>query len=238
MKKRFVSPFLIAALLVVVLLAAGCNRPDQQAALDTTTPAPAVPQEQQPTLPPAVTPTLSTGEMPGDLAATLAAESGVTPAVETPMPAATQAPAGEVAQPTPIPLATSTPEVAPATASTPAPTTSTGETIHTVQAGERLFSIARLYNVNPYAIAQLNDIHPPYLIYPGEQLKIPSGNVPPATPGPQPTPVAGANIYVVQPGDNLFRIALKFGKSMQAIAAANGIANYNLIFVGQTLRIP
>jgi len=45
-------------------------------------------------------------------------------------------------------------------------------------------------------------------------------------------------VYVVQRGDNLFRIALRFGVSMQALAAANGITNYNHVYVGQALVIP
>ncbi len=47
-----------------------------------------------------------------------------------------------------------------------------------------------------------------------------------------------ANTYTVQPGDNLYRIALKFGTTVAAIQQANGIANGNLIFVGQVLQIP
>ena len=45
-------------------------------------------------------------------------------------------------------------------------------------------------------------------------------------------------VYVVQPGDNLFRISLRFGVSMQALAAVNGLTNYNYIYVGQVLIIP
>ncbi|MBN1205018.1 MAG: LysM peptidoglycan-binding domain-containing protein [Myxococcaceae bacterium] len=44
--------------------------------------------------------------------------------------------------------------------------------------------------------------------------------------------------YVVQPGDTLFRIAQRFGTSVQAIAQANGISNPNWISVGQRLTIP
>jgi LysM repeat protein len=44
--------------------------------------------------------------------------------------------------------------------------------------------------------------------------------------------------YVVQAGDNLFRISLRFGVSIAAIQEANGIANPNLIYVGQVLKIP
>ena len=44
--------------------------------------------------------------------------------------------------------------------------------------------------------------------------------------------------YVVQRGDNLFRIALRFGLTTSELAEANGIANPSLIFVGQVLTIP
>ncbi len=243
MKKSLVSPLMVAGLVLVMVLAGGCNRPDQQATLDT--PVPVGPQVQvQATLPPAVapTPTLPAGEMPVDLAATVAA-AGVQPADATPL-----APAGG-AESTPAPLAPAPQPTAEIMVSTPVPPTlaplaptlaplsPTGERIHTVQPGERLFSIARLYNVNPYAIAQTNAIPAPYLIYPGQKLKIPgTGSVTPV-PGPV-TPQPGGSTYIVLPGDNLFRIALRFGKSMQAIAAANGIVNYNLIYPGQVLKIP
>jgi LysM repeat protein len=44
--------------------------------------------------------------------------------------------------------------------------------------------------------------------------------------------------HVVRPGENLFRISLRYGVSMAAIAQRNGITNLNLIFVGQRLIIP
>ena len=44
--------------------------------------------------------------------------------------------------------------------------------------------------------------------------------------------------YTVQPGDNLYRISLRYGVSISAIASANNIANINLIYPGQVLVIP
>lgn len=44
--------------------------------------------------------------------------------------------------------------------------------------------------------------------------------------------------YVVQRGDNLYRISLRFGRTVAQIAQANGITNYDLIYAGQTLIIP
>lgn len=44
--------------------------------------------------------------------------------------------------------------------------------------------------------------------------------------------------YTVQAGDNLFRIALKFGLTYQELASANGIKDPTLITVGMVLKIP
>jgi len=48
----------------------------------------------------------------------------------------------------------------------------------------------------------------------------------------------GAKIHVVQVGQNLFRIALMYGTSVEAIAAANNITNPAILSVGQELQIP
>ncbi len=45
-------------------------------------------------------------------------------------------------------------------------------------------------------------------------------------------------VYTVQPGDNIFRIAIRYNTTVYAIAQANGIPNPNLIFTGQNLVIP
>lgn len=44
--------------------------------------------------------------------------------------------------------------------------------------------------------------------------------------------------HVVQPGENLFRIALSYGLSTDALAQANGISNAWQIYAGQVLTIP
>jgi len=45
-------------------------------------------------------------------------------------------------------------------------------------------------------------------------------------------------VHVVQAGENLFRISLRYNVTMAAIAQRNGIYNLNLIYVGQRLVIP
>ena len=53
-----------------------------------------------------------------------------------------------------------------------------------------------------------------------------------------PAEACSNSTYVVRPGDTLYRISVTFGVRMDVIASANGIYNYNLIYVGQTLIIP
>ena len=50
-------------------------------------------------------------------------------------------------------------------------------------------------------------------------------------------PEPASTVYVVQRGDRLSRIAARYGVSVGALAAANGILNANLVYTGQRLLI-
>jgi LysM repeat protein len=100
---------------------------------------------------------------------------------------------------------------------------------HVVQAGENLFRIALKYGTTVEAIAAANGIVNPNVVYAGQELTIPQG-------GGAPSP--SVRYHVVQPGETLSGIAMRYGTTPWAIAAANGIANVNYVRAGQTLRIP
>ena len=146
--------------------------------------------------------------------------------------------------PTPTPTPTSTSGPTP----TPAPTLPPWSILgyHTVRSSETLYCIARAYGVDPYAIATQNGILNPNVIYPGHVLAIP--NVPRTLPagrvcprqfnGGTPTPPTCRWYHTVIWGENLYRISLRYGVSMWAIAEVNGITNLNLIYAGQVLCIP
>lgn len=51
-------------------------------------------------------------------------------------------------------------------------------------------------------------------------------------------PALADTLYVVQPGDTLYRIAARFGVTVSAIVSANALPNPNLIYAGQLLTIP
>ena len=119
-------------------------------------------------------------------------------------------------------------------AATPAYAQST--TIHVVQRGETLYSIARYYGVSVSAICAANSITNPRLIYVGQQLVIPISS---GTPAPiPPSGTSTGSTHTVQPGENLYRIALRYGTTILALASANGISDPTQIRVGQTLVIP
>ena len=105
--------------------------------------------------------------------------------------------------------------------------------VHIVQPGENLFRIALRYGTTVDAIAEANHIVNPWFIYVGQELRIPGGGdempMPPGSPG---------RTHVVQPGETLYSIAVRYDTTVQALVMANNLSNSNLIYVGQTLNVP
>lgn len=149
-----------------------------------------------------------------------------------PTPTWTPLPVAPEGAPTPTPFLSPlpTPTIAPIA---PAPTSAPPSGVtHVVQPGETLFRIALRYGTTVEAIVQANNLINPDFIVPGQRLVIPTAGAAPAT------PTGGERVYIVQPGDNLFRIGLKFNMLWTVIAARNGITNPNAIYPGQRLIIP
>ncbi|MDF1515636.1 MAG: LysM peptidoglycan-binding domain-containing protein [Anaerolineae bacterium] len=62
---------------------------------------------------------------------------------------------------------------------------------------------------------------------------------PEPTQAPAPEPVSATpGVHVVQPGETLYSIAVRYGTTVGAVSQANSIANPSLIHPGQELRIP
>jgi LysM repeat protein len=226
---------LVLTIIVAIIVVGGCTRPKPTTELPAQVVASPSPTIEAPPGATVVavetTPTLvPTGEMPADLTLTLAAAltAEVTPmasptAEGTPMASLT-------AEVTPTATPTSPPGVPTYTPTPTPPGTPSATIVHVVQRGENLFRIALRYNTTVEAITAANGISNPQLIYVGQKLTIPQGG--------GTTPPDGGRTHVVQPGENLFRIALRYGTTAQAIAAANNLPNIHLIYTGQVLRIP
>lgn len=127
--------------------------------------------------------------------------------------------------PTPIPTPVATPTVGP----TPPWPPGVGGFTYIVKWGDTLSSISRRFGVPISVLIAANGIVNPNYIRAGQALWIPA---------PPPSPWPGPITHVVQPGENLFRISLRYGTTVQAIQAANGILNPNYIRAGQVLLIP
>ena len=100
----------------------------------------------------------------------------------------------------------------------------------TVKRGETLSQIAIRYNTSYEYLAKINDIKNPNLIFVGERLKVPTFD--------KEIHDTSHLLYVVKRGNTLSQIARKFDVSVERIVELNDIKNPNLIFVGETLRIP
>ena len=112
-----------------------------------------------------------------------------------------------------------------------AATAETPSGYYSVRAGDTLFSIASRFGVAVGWIAAVNNLPANGLIYVGWTLKIPS-----ATSAPSALKTS-AQSYIVQPGDGLALIALRFGTTAQAIALANSLPNTWMVYAGQRLTI-
>jgi LysM repeat protein len=133
--------------------------------------------------------------------------------------------------------------VAPSAPTAPAPVVA--PQVHVVIWGETLTGIARRYGSSIAAIAVANGISDPSYLRAGQKLSIP-GTSSPAAPSAPPAPATEAvaptatapQVHVVARGETLTGIARRYGSSIAAIAAANGIANPSYVRAGQVLSIP
>jgi LysM repeat protein len=105
-----------------------------------------------------------------------------------------------------------------------------------VRQGDTLSAIAARYHTTAARLAALNHLRNPDLILPGQVLVIPG----PSSQGGSTNPARAATerTHVVRQGENLTSLAVRYGTSVAAIVAANGISNPNRIYPGQRLRIP
>lgn len=109
---------------------------------------------------------------------------------------------------------------------------------HIVQQGETLRIIAERYGTTWQTLAAFNNLTNPNYIQIGQSLLIPPSGTVVTPPTSTPTPPASTITYVVQAGDTLSSIALRFNVTQQSLALLNNLSNPSRIFVGQFLRIP
>jgi murein DD-endopeptidase MepM/ murein hydrolase activator NlpD len=134
-----------------------------------------------------------------------------------------------------------------------------------VERGDQLGSLARNLGVSVQALAEANQLEPPYVIYVGQTLRIPEGakaaepadqqdshevqvvqlgdeqlaDLAPAAGPEAATPAAiGGEDYVVSRGETLWSISQRVDVPLTELAATNEIPSPYEVLAGQRLRIP
>jgi len=128
----------------------------------------------------------------------------------------------------------------------------TRDTKYTVRRGDTLSTIARRHHVRMSELVALNGLKSRNRIRIGQKLRLPSDvtpatrNVaykkpnPPSAPSPSRQRTAAppeSGHYKVRRGDNLTKIADRFGLGVAELVSMNTLKSRNRIFVGQRLRV-
>lgn len=138
-----------------------------------------------------------------------------------------------------------------------------GDNRYRVSKGDALGLIADRYGLRLAALAAANNIEPPYILYPGEVLRIPvnaplpterpapprpssitATTLPPSSPSQRPESKPGPAVteegkrYIVGEGESLSVIAARHGLRLGELVVANGIEPPYQIRPGQSLIIP
>jgi LysM repeat protein len=228
----------LAIILIVALAVAGCTqqKPATREAGAVGTGTVVVPSVEASAAAAAAAPTLAATEISAQPTATPtgAFSELAGTATATPIPQAAVVTPPAAATPAPVPTAALAPTQAAAAAAGAA---GAGNT-YTVRWGDTLFSIAQRFGVTVDAIKQANGLTSDFITV-GQELTIPGATIPPGPePGAPPPSPGRPAIHIVQPGENLFRIALRYDTTVECLAEANHIINPWFIYVGQELVIP
>ena len=127
-----------------------------------------------------------------------------------------------------------------ATTPTEPATGAAGMTEHVIKQGDKIGDLAKVYGVSAQSIIDANPNAKPRGLKVGDRLMIPPPAPASAAAGTTAATRAAASegdIYLVKPGDNLSKIAKKFGVSAKALRAANNMRS-DRILPKQRLTIP
>ncbi len=92
---------------------------------------------------------------------------------------------------------------------------------YVVQRGDTVYGVAQRNGVSTRALIDWNRLRPPYLLVPGQALRLPQ-----------------SRNYTVQRGDSVYAISRRFGVDMTTIVRLNNIPSPYTIHVGQRLQLP
>ncbi|MDG1709400.1 MAG: M23 family metallopeptidase, partial [Emcibacteraceae bacterium] len=98
---------------------------------------------------------------------------------------------------------------------------SSGTSNVTVGRGDTVYAISRKYGVPVRSVINSNNLRAPYLLKPGQTLRIP----------------VGSN-YIVKRGDTVYGVSRANGIQMSELVSMNGLKQPYALNVGQSLKLP
>jgi murein DD-endopeptidase MepM/ murein hydrolase activator NlpD len=109
------------------------------------------------------------------------------------------------------------------------------ETVHIVQKGETVYSIARSFGIDRDELMRINGISDPTKLRAGQRLTIPGGTGPATVP----SPAAGEEIlHRTSRGETFYSIARRYGVSVEQVLETNSLEKGYVLKQGDVLRIP
>ncbi len=125
--------------------------------------------------------------------------------------------------------------------STVTPTAKTTATTYSIKSGDTLNGIAQKFKVSVGQLASWNGIKNVNFISIGQVLKVGTTNAPAVNVAKPAANVALAasttKVYTVKRGDTLSAISAKTNVSVQRLVQLNKIANANMIYIGQSIKL-
>lgn len=99
-----------------------------------------------------------------------------------------------------------------------------------VQPGDNITSIAERFKISVQDLIRENNLENTYFLVPGMELIIPSKDI--TIESDQ------FDYYIVQPGDNLYQIGLKYGLTAEVLSELNGLEFNEYIYPNQKIKVP
>ncbi len=108
--------------------------------------------------------------------------------------------------------------------------------VHVVSSGDTLWKIADAYKVSIQDIVELNQLDSNQYLYIGQEITIPTQEE--QVPAEETPKQEQQKIHIVESGESIWKISVKYDVSIQDILDANQLVESSTIYVGQELIIP